>query len=40
MKAFLLGLVAAIGIAVGAHYAIGTLNWSSAAKFSSPSVRL
>jgi hypothetical protein len=40
MKAFLFGLIAAVGIAVGAHYAIGTLNWSAAAKYSSSSVRL
>ena len=40
MKAFLFGLIAAVGIAVAAHYAIGTLNWSVAAKYSEPSVRL
>ena len=40
MKAFLLGLIAAVGIAVGANNAIGTLNWSVAAKYSEPSVRL
>jgi hypothetical protein len=40
MKAFLLGVIAAIGIAIGAHYAMGTLNWSAAAKYSTPSVRL
>jgi hypothetical protein len=40
MKPFLLGLIAAVGIALGAHYAIGTLNWSAEAKYSAPSVRL
>jgi len=40
MKAFLLGLIAALGIAIGAHYAIGTLDWSSADRYSSQSVRL
>jgi hypothetical protein len=40
MKPFLLGLIAAVGIAVGAHYAIGSLNWSVEARYSSPSVRL
>ena len=40
MKSFLLGVIAAIAIAVGAHYAMGTLKWSAAAQYSSPSVRL
>lgn len=40
MKPFLLGLIAAVGIAIGAHYAIGSLNWSAEAKYSSPAVRL
>ena len=40
MKPFLLGIVAAIGIAVTAYYAVHTLNWSSASTYSSPTVRL
>ncbi|HEX6015034.1 MAG TPA: hypothetical protein VFY87_25200 [Geminicoccaceae bacterium] len=40
MKAFLLGVLAAVGIAVGAYYAVNTLNWSSAARYSSDAVRL
>lgn len=40
MKPFLLGVIAAIAIAVGAHYALGTLDWSSATRFSSSTVRL
>jgi hypothetical protein len=40
MKAFLLGILAAVGIAVGAYYAVNTLNWSSAARYSSEAVRL
>jgi hypothetical protein len=40
MNAFLLGVLAAFGIALGAYYAINTLNWSSAARYSSDAVRL
>lgn len=40
MRAFVLGVVAAVAIAVGAYVALGTLNWSSAERFSAPSVRL
>jgi hypothetical protein len=40
MRAFLLGAVAAVGIALTAYYAIQTLNWNSAATYSSPAVRL
>ena len=40
MKPFLMGVIAAIAIAVGAHYAMGTLDWSATAQYSSPSVRL
>ena len=40
MKPFLFALLAAVGIAVGAHYAIGSLNWSAEAMYSSPAVRL
>ncbi|MFZ1427002.1 MAG: hypothetical protein WAS21_09565 [Geminicoccaceae bacterium] len=40
MKAFLLGIAAAAGIAVGAYFAVHTLNWSSATTYSSPTVRL
>lgn len=40
MKAFLLGMVAAAGIAVGAYYAVHTMNWSSAKTYSSQTVRL
>ena len=40
MKPFLLGVVAAVGIAVTAYYAVHTLNWSSASTYSSPTVRL
>ncbi len=40
MKPFLLGLIAAIGIAFGAHYAMGDLNWSAKSEYSSNAVRL
>ena len=40
MKPFLLGVVAAVSIAVTAYYAVHTLNWSSASTYSSPTVRL
>jgi hypothetical protein len=40
MKPFLMGVIAAIAIAIGAHYAMDRLDWSSAATFSSSSVRL
>jgi hypothetical protein len=40
MKAFVLGVLAAFGIAVGAYVAIHTLNWSSAERYSSQAVRL
>ena len=40
MKPFLLGVVAAVGIAVTAYYAVHTLNWSSTSTDSSPTVRL
>ena len=40
MKAFVLGVLAAFGIALGAYYAVNTLNWSSATRHSSDAVRL
>jgi hypothetical protein len=40
MKAFILGVAAAIGIAVVAYFALNSLDWSSAERFSAPSVRL
>jgi hypothetical protein len=40
MKSFLLGLIVAIAIAVGAHLAIGSYDWSAAAIYSPPNVRL
>ncbi len=40
MKAFLLGIVAAAGIALSAYFAVHTLNWSSATTYSSSTVRL
>ena len=41
MRAFILGVLAAAIIATGAHYALGSLRWSSAEVYSDPtSVRL
>lgn len=40
MKAMLLGFAAAVLIAIGAAAALGTLDYSSAARYSSASVRL
>jgi hypothetical protein len=40
MKSFLLGLFVAIAIAVGAHFVIGSYDWSAAAVYSTPNVRL
>ena len=40
LEMVLLGILAAVGIAVGAYYAVNTLNWSSAARYSSEAVRL
>lgn len=41
MRAFILGVVAAVIIAVGAHFALDSLEWSSAEIYSAPaSVRL
>jgi hypothetical protein len=40
MKPFLLALIATVGIAVGAHFAMDRLNWSAEARYSSPNVRL
>lgn len=41
MRAFVLGVLAAVIIAVGAHFALGSLDWSSKQLYSDPaSVRL
>jgi hypothetical protein len=40
MKAFLAGLLAAILIAIAAHYALNALGWSSAQRFATQNVRL
>jgi hypothetical protein len=40
MKAFVLGILAACGIAVGAYYALESLGWSSAERYRSGAVRL
>jgi hypothetical protein len=40
MKAFLAGVIAAILIAIAAHYALDYLGWSSAQRFATQNVRL
>jgi hypothetical protein len=40
MRAFVLGVAAALGIAATAYLALHALDWSSAQRFSAPTVRL
>jgi hypothetical protein len=40
MRAFVLGVAAAVVIAAGAYVVLENLDWSSAERFSAPSVRL
>jgi hypothetical protein len=40
MKAFLAGVLAAILIAIAAHFALQALGWTTAQRFASENVRL
>lgn len=40
MRAFIAGVIAAILIAIAAHYALDSLGWSTAQRYASENVRL